>query len=111
MQLEDYRSKFESLGISVAGMTYDSQEILAGFHAEEELGFPLLRDPNGVYVKELGIVNEGYEPGHALHGIPHPGVMWVDQTGVIRAKFAVPGYRQRPPFDALLKHISGLVGQ
>ena len=90
-------------------MTYDSREILAAFHAEAELGYPLLRDVDARHVNALGIRNEDYELGHRAYGIPHPGILFVDREGKILAKFAVPGYRRRPPFDALFDYVGGLV--
>lgn len=91
-------------------MTYDSLEVLAGFREKEKLGYPLLRDLEAKHVSAYGILNEQYEPGHPAYGIPHPGVLYVDAGGVVRAKFAVAGYRQRPPFDALLEYLTGMVG-
>ncbi len=90
-------------------MTYDSLEVLAGFHAEEDLKYPLLRDENARHVSALGILNEEYGTGHPAYGIPHPGVIYIGADGTIKAKYAIPGYRQRPPFDALLAHIEGLI--
>ncbi len=83
-------------------MSYDSLEILEVFHSANSLPYPLLRDVDAAHVKAFGVLNEGYEPGHGAYGIPHPGVFLLDADGVIRDKFAVPGYRQRPPFEAML---------
>jgi len=87
-------------------MTYDSREILVEFSSAQNLGYPLLQDVDVVHVKAFGILNDQYEPGHRGYGIPHPGVFYVSADGVIRLKFAVSGYRERPPFqeiyDALL---------
>ena len=90
-------------------MTYDSIEVLENFHSSEALGYPLLRDVDAKHVNALGIRNENYEAGHRAYGIPHPGVLFVDSEGIIRAKYAVPGYRQRPPFEALLEHLADAV--
>ncbi len=105
MQLEEWRDEFAAIGVNVAGMTYDSQEVLAGFHAEEQLGYPLLRDVDAQHVNALGIRNEDYEEGHQAYGIPHPGILFIGADGVVKAKYAVPGYRRRPPFEALLEHV------
>ena len=109
MQLEEHKAEFDKLGIAVVGMTYDSLEVLAGLHAEEELSYPLLQDVDAEHVNALGIRNEDYPEGHRAYGIPHPGVIFIDAEGIIRAKYAVAGYRERPPFDALIKHLAGLV--
>lgn len=94
------------LDVGVAGMTYDDLEVLAAFHAEHDLGYPLLRDENVRHVEAFGIRNEEYAPGHGGYGIPHPGVMWIDGDGVIRGKWALPGYEERPPFAAIEAEIA-----
>ncbi|MFQ3346815.1 MAG: peroxiredoxin [Candidatus Azotimanducaceae bacterium] len=99
VQLEEWRLRFEGLGINVAGMTYDSQEILQQFHKEQKLGYPLLQDENAEHVTALGIRNEDYVQGHRAYGIPHPGVLLIGSDGKILAKFAVAGFRGRPPFE------------
>ncbi len=109
MQLEDWREKFAALGVNVAGMTYDSVEMLAAFHAEQALGYPLLKDEDARLVNALGVRNEDYAEGHRAYGIPHPGIMYITADGTIKAKYAVPGYRRRPPFDALYADIEALL--
>lgn len=80
-------------------MTYDGVEALARFHADENLGYPLLRDEEGQHVSGFGVLNEEYEPGDGAYGIPHPGVLHLTPDGMVAAKFAVPGYRARPPME------------
>lgn len=93
----------------MAGMTYDDLEILAGFHDEEALQYPLLHDENAKHVNALGVRNMDYTEGQKAYGIPHPGILFIGADGTIRAKYAVPGYRRRPPFDALYMDIEALV--
>lgn len=83
-------------------MSYDSLTVLRRFHAEQSLAFPLLQDVDAAHVKALGVLNEEYEPGQRAYGIPHPGIVYIDAEGIVRAKYAVPGYRQRPPFEEIL---------
>ena len=106
MQLEDWREWFEDVGVNVAGMTYDSVDVLSAFHAEAGLGYPLLRDEDVKHVNAFGIRNEEYEPGHGGYGIPHPGIFWISSDGKVLAKFAVPGYRTRPPMEEVLKAVT-----
>ena len=87
-------------------MTYDSIEALAVFHASENLGYPLLGDENARHVIGFNILNEQYEPGHGAYGIPHPGIFHIAPDGIVAAKFAVPGYRRRPPMEAVLEAVS-----
>lgn len=110
MQLEEYREEFAKLGVAVAGMTYDSLEVLATFHAETNLGYPLLKDENAKHVTAFGVRNEEYPPGSRAYGIPHPGIVFVGADGLVKAKYAVPGYRKRPPFDRLVSDVKAIIG-
>lgn len=78
-------------------MTYDSVETLKGFHDGQELGFPLLRDVDGQHVNAFDVPDENLG-----QGIPLPGIFWLAPDGRINAKFAVPGYRTRPPLAEVL---------
>ncbi|MYE13142.1 MAG: peroxiredoxin family protein [Gammaproteobacteria bacterium] len=97
VQLEEWRSRFEEAGVNIAAMTYDSTETLKAFHDGQELGFPLLRDVDGQHVNAFGVPDENLG-----RGIPLPGIFWLAPDGRINAKFAVPGYRTRPPLTEVL---------
>ena len=97
VQLEKQRSAFEAAGVKLAAMTYDSLEILREFHDHRDLGFPLLRDVEGKHVNAFGVPDEDLG-----RGIPLPGILWLAPDGRINAKFAVRGYRTRPPISDLL---------
>ena len=89
-------------------MTYDDRSILAEFHAKHSLGYPLLQDDAVKHVLAYGVLNEEYGPGSPNYGIPHPGILYVGTDGTVLAKFAVPGYRSRPPFGDVLEAITDL---
>lgn len=110
VQLAEWQARFAELGVNVAAMTYDSREILAEFHAAQELNYPLLQDEQVKHFSAYGITNGDYAPGDSMYGIPHPGILLVDADGTIVAKFAVPGYRQRPPLSEVHAAITALLG-
>lgn len=83
-------------------MSYDPVPVLAAFHAEHRLGYPLLRDEGTRHFGAYGVLNPRYQPGHRAYGIPLPGVLLVSPEGEVLAKFAEPGYRVRPDFPAML---------
>ena len=91
-------------------MTYDDQSVLAKFHADNELGYPLLQDVDAKHVDAYGVRNMNYQPGDSGYGIPEPGILFISADGVVRAKFAVPGYRTRPPFEEIYQVVSEAVG-
>ena len=90
-------------------MSYDDVAVLADFATTQNIGYPLLSDKGGTHARRFGILNEEYGEGHFAHGVPHPGVFYVDPAGTIRLKRAVPGYRDRPPLDELLSALGDLL--
>jgi len=97
VQLEKHRSAFEGVGVKIAAMTYDNIEKLKAFHDDRDLGLPLLGDVDGKHVNAFGVEDEDIG-----RGIPSPGILWLAPDGRINAKFAVAGYRTRPPISELL---------
>ncbi len=83
-------------------MTYDAVDKLKAFHDRSTLGYPLLYDDQAKHVSALGIRNTEYAEGHSAYGIPHPGILLLSPEGKVLARFAVPGYRQRPPLEEVL---------
>ncbi len=91
-------------------MSYDAVAENAAFAEDRGIGYPLLSDQGAKHVDALGVRNDSYGEGHFAEGVPHPGVFYVDGEGVIALKRAVPGYRDRPPMDELLKAVGALAG-
>lgn len=108
MQLAEWTPRYLAAGVNVAAMSYDALEVLENFHAAQALPYPLLRDEDAVHVRAYGVLNEDYEPGHRGYGIPHPGVLLIGADGLVLQKFAVPGYRERPPFEAIMAALERL---
>lgn len=110
VQLASWKEKFAALDVNVAAMTYDDQSVLAKFHDDNRLGYPLLQDVDVKHVNAFGIRNMNYEPGDSGYGIPEPGILFIDPDGVVRAKFAVPGYRSRPAFEEIYRVVGEAIG-
>mgnify|MGYP001032708765 FL=1 len=87
-------------------MTYDNREILAAFHTKYALPYPLLQDKDVRHFAAYGVENEHYEPGESGYGIPHPGILFINPEGVVEIKFAAPGFRNRPSFEAIYSAIA-----
>ena len=105
MQLARRKDAFDDLDIGLAAITYDAREILAAFHAEQDLDYPLLQDVAAANVNAYRVRNLAYGPDDGNYGVPHPGIVWIGAEGRVRAKWAVPGYRDRPPFDEVLAEL------
>ena len=110
MKLNNIEGQFEELGVGVAGITYDTPEIIQQFCDEWDIAFPLLRDIDGQHVDAWGIRNEEYGPGTFAYGIPHPGVVLLSADGEILAKWAEEGYRSRADWATVLEEVQAIVG-
>jgi peroxiredoxin len=111
VQLAQWQERFAAIGVNVAAMTYDSLEILKTFADDNDLGYPLLHDVDATHVNAYGVRNEEYGPDHSAYGIPHPGILYIRRDGVVALKFAVPGYRGRPPLEEVYAAIVALQGE
>lgn len=109
MQLTEWTERFADLGVGVTAMTYDDVSILAAFHVDQHLDYPLLADERARNVTAWQVLNEAYPPGDDNHGLPHPGIVYVDGDGRVAAKFAEPGYRDRPAFEDVYAGVKGLI--
>ena len=56
--LRDAAGDFAALGVSVFGVSLDDVKTQARFHAEQELNFPLLSDPNAGVARKYGVLPE-----------------------------------------------------
>ena len=102
MQLNERIEEFQTLGVNIVAISYDSYEENASFAEAEALKFPILADQDATTVKGFGILNEDYEVGHFAYGIPHPGIIFVLPDATIGFKRAAPGYKERPNLDELV---------
>ena len=106
VELAKWRERFADLGVGVAAMSYDPVAVLAAFHAEQALGYPLLRDEDTRHFGAYGVLNPQYQPGHSAYGIPLPGVLLIGPDGEVLAKFAEPDYRDRPDMAVVLEMVA-----
>lgn len=95
VELEQQRAAFARRGIHVAALTNESPALLANFARRRNIRFPLLSDAGSRTISAFGLRNDAYAPGHEWHGVPHPGVIILDRTGKVRAKYFETDYRER----------------
>ncbi len=110
-QLADVNGRlrqFEALGLAVVSVSVDPVAEIAGFHREQKIGYTMLADPDGAVVQTLGIRDPSYGPDSEVFGVPQPIVFVLDRQRVVRAKFAEPGYRNRPDLDRVLDALGRL---
>lgn len=94
----------EAHGIKLAAISYDSVGVITDFAEKKGITYPLLSDSGSKMIRAFGILNErDFKPGRFGYGVPYPIVFLIDETGVIRGKFAERRYQDRPPVSELLK--------
>src|ERR1051325_5915118 len=121
-QLLELQSQFDLLrkdGLGLAGISYDSQDILEAFSQQHGITFPLLSDVGSATIKRYGILNTVAEEGlgpkgndpdiiaavklyvsanganERQRGIPFPGTFIVDRSGRVKARFFEDSYTVR----------------
>jgi peroxiredoxin Q/BCP len=93
VQLQSDLKDIEAAGVSIVGISYDSVEVLAKFAEKRKITYPLLSDAGSKTITAYGLLNK--EPKGTAKGIPHPATIIIDGKGVIRARLALEGYRDR----------------
>jgi peroxiredoxin len=113
-------------GLGLAGISYDSTEMLAAFSQQHGISFPLLSDPGSATIKAYGILNtiaeealgpNGKDPAvvadtkvyatlggvsDRLHGIPFPGTFVLDRQGRVTARFFEDFFRERNTVSGMM---------
>ncbi len=95
VQLQENLAAIKATGTQVAGVSYDSVEVLRDFAESAAVSFPLLSDEGSQTIRDFGI--------HFRDGLPHPGTYLIDRNGIVRAKLFLDGYRQRHEASALIE--------
>lgn len=101
IQLQGDFKEIEASGIQIVAISYDPVDVLAKFSGQHKIAFPLLSDPDHQTIAKYGLLNK--EAKGKSEGIPYPGTIVIDRTGVIRAKLFLNGYRDRHSTKDLIK--------
>jgi peroxiredoxin len=105
VDLERAQKLFAAKGISVAGVSYDSTQVLAEFSQRKSITYPLLSDTSSKLIDAFGIRN--VKATGAQAGIPVPGYYLIDKEGVIEKRFFEDGYINRLTANNVYQNIFG----
>ncbi len=109
IQLQAAKARFEKEGISLAGVSYDSVEILKFFSERRKIEFPLLSDPDSKIIRSYRVLNSEAVGPNA--GMARPGYFFIDPHGVIREKFFEAKYRERLTGNTVLSKLFPELGE
>lgn len=107
-QLKDlnaHKADFESRGYELAGMSYETPEVLAKAAMKHGLDFTLLADPGSTIIDKYELRDPQYPKDSMAYGVPRPIVFILTPEGVIKAKLFEETYKTRPSIKDILAAI------
>jgi len=101
----------ERRGYRMAGISYDSPQILKTFIERRQIGYTLLSDPRSDIITRYGLRDPQYPPGSPAYGVPRPVIFILDKTGTIKATLYEETYQKRPPASLVISTIDKVAAQ
>ena len=103
MDLNTAVAGIERRGYKLAGISYDTPEILKSFIDRRDIAYTLLSDPKSEIIDRYKLRDPQYPPGNRAYGVPRPIIFILDRNGVIRAKLYEATYTKRPPATLVIE--------
>ncbi len=113
-QLIDVNSgiaEIEKRGYHVAGLSYDSPEILEAFTLKRHLTYTLLSDLKSEIIDRYKLRDPQYPPGSRAYGVPRPIIFILDPQATIKAKLYEESFKDRPPVTTVITKLDELAGR
>jgi len=104
-------AEIEKRGYRVAGLSYDSPEILQAAAAKRQLAYTLLSDPKSEIIDRYNLRDPQYPPGNRAYGVPRPIIFVLDSQGVIKAKLFEDSFKYRPRITAVISKLDEIGGR
>jgi peroxiredoxin len=104
-------AEIEKRGYRVAGLSYDSPEILQATTEKRRLTYTLLSDPKSEIIDRYNLRDPQYPPGNRAYGVPKAIIFVLDSQGVIKAKLFEDNFKYRPRVTAVISKLDELGGR
>jgi len=104
-------AEIEKRGYHVAGLSYDSPEILQATTVKRQLKYTLLSDPKSEIIDRYNLRDPQYPPGNRAYGVPRAIIFVLDAQGVIKAKFFEDNFKYRPRITTVISKLDELGGR
>jgi peroxiredoxin len=98
-------------GYRMAGISFDSPQILKTFIERRQIGYTLLSDPKSEIIDRYKLRDPQYPPGSFAYGVPRPIIFVLDKSGTIKAKLYEETYTKRPPASLVISTIDKVAAQ
>ncbi len=106
--LKDVQASLAQRGYSLAALSYDPPDVLAGFAAKTGIGYTLLSDEKSAMIDAFGLRDPAYAAGSYAYGVPKASILLVDAKGVVRWKSVATDYKIRADNATILKAVDAL---
>jgi peroxiredoxin len=93
----------EKRGYKLAGISYDTPEVLKTFIDRRKITYTLLSDPKSEVIDRYKLRDPQYPPGNFAYGVPRPIIFILDKNGIIKAKLYEDTYTKRPPTTLVIE--------
>jgi peroxiredoxin len=110
MQLQEHKEAFDAAGIGMVAITYDDPALQQAFIDKFSITIPVLSDIDALSFKTLGILNNEYQSGDFQYGIPYPGMIVINQEGIVVGKLFLEAYSSRVDATAALAFANAVLG-
>jgi peroxiredoxin len=97
MDLNTAAGAIERRGFKMAGISFDSPQILSTFIERRGIKYTLLSDPKSEIIDRYKLRDPQYPLGSFAYGVPRPIIFVLDRSGTIKAKLYEETYQKRPP--------------
>ena len=94
--------EFRALGYNIALVTHDKPAALKRFADARNIDYTLLSDAKADIIPAFGIANPQFAKGSSWFGVALPVIFVVGKAGVIRHRFSLRNYQDRPEVDTIL---------
>jgi len=107
VELQTGAEKIAEAGSTLWAVSYDSIEIQGKNREELKVTYPLLSDEGSRVIDTYGIRNTEKD-GTDKAGLAHPMTLIIDKKGIVRAKLAHDGHRERHGVADILAELKKL---
>ena len=109
--LKDAAAPLEQRGFKLVAISYDQPDILAGFIAKRQIPYTLLSDDKSAMIDAFNLRDPQYPPDSMAYGVPQPSIFVISPAGVVQAKLAEDGYKNRPPVEAVIAAVDRVLAR
>ncbi len=110
IRTNDIRATVTAKGYTLASLSYDKPETLAGFAKAKGLNYMMLSDAGSKMIDALALRDPQYSAGSFAYGVPRPTILILGRDGSVKAKYVSDDYRSRPSNEDVLAMLAGVKG-